>query len=341
TLDSLLTSIIDSVKSASVSLDNLSAYIDETSEVPEIVKSLIDGKSNENLEGVSLLSLKNASMLSYINNLGLILGSKLDSYNTKDSEKIKQIKDKAVESTVVQRVTLDRGVKSLEKKVNYQLEKLVNAYQRREKEQEDVVEKAKSKAKGSDDDDDNDDSEDDSEDEDDALTYRPDPSALLQKKSTKQNGDEEETEATATKYRPPKISAMLPPTSMSDPDKQSSSEKKQRNLQSMDEYLQSISDAPMVENSVGATIINKGRDMKSAKQLAKEAEIKRYEEENFTRLPNAQTKMSFKEKKRKARDEFMGEDWSMFNNDREFTGDKDGGVKKRKRVSAWERAKKR
>ncbi|GME78025.1 unnamed protein product [Ambrosiozyma monospora] len=112
-------------------------------------------------------------------------------------------------------------------------------------------------------------------------------------------------------------------------------------MQSMDEYLQDISEAATVESSIGATITDNGRGMKSAKQLAKEEEIRNYEEENFIRLPNAQTKENKREKMKRARNEFMGEDWSMFTNNREFEGQQNTQGKKKRRVSAWERAKKR
>ncbi|GME99677.1 unnamed protein product [Ambrosiozyma monospora] len=87
TVDTLLTSIISSLKTTSASLDNLSSFIDESNSHPELVKSLLKASStptSSHLEGVSLLTLKNTSLLSYINSLGLILGSRL---NALDSSK--------------------------------------------------------------------------------------------------------------------------------------------------------------------------------------------------------------------------------------------------------------
>lgn len=94
-----------------------------------------------------------------------------------------------------------------------------------------------------------------------------------------------------------------------------------------------------MEKSIGSTIINNGRDMKSRKQMEKEAEIQRYEEENFTRLPATKTKEDKRARAKRMRNEFMGEDWSMFDNN--MNPDEASGAKKRKRLSAWERAKRK
>ncbi|KAG7882247.1 hypothetical protein KL935_001404 [Ogataea polymorpha] len=318
----LLKSITESIELTSSSLDNVVSYLEDSEKIPDLVQSLVqESESSQEVEGVSLLSLKNNSMISYINNLLVILGSRISLIKDGDTEMF----DKAVKNSIVQRVTLDRGVKPLEKKLNYQLDKLVSAYQRREKEQNEVREKVHEMVHY----DSSEDSED-NEDEDEGLNYRPDASAFMKKDSKQETSEKEEDNG---KYRPPKIAAVLPPQTFSESD---TTHKRRRNLQSMDEYLEELSEAPAVEASIGSTIVNKGRDMKTKRQLEKEAEIQRYEEENFTRLPASQVKMSAKEKRKKQQNEFFGEDWSMFDNSRDVTTEK-----KRKRLSAWERAKRR
>ncbi|GMF07463.1 unnamed protein product [[Candida] boidinii] len=131
---------------------------------------------------------------------------------------------------------------------------------------------------------------------------------------------------------------MLPPTNPRDIDSNDNSGKRRRNLQSMDEYLAELGDAPTVEHSIGATIIDNGRSMKTDKDRKKEEEITRYEEDNFTRLPTKATKISAKEKAKKKKNEFFGEDWSMFDNTRDF---KESASRKRKPANAWDRAKRR
>lgn len=355
-LDQLLSTISESVDSTSSVVERLEQDFSLKGEdsYPEIIKSLIktiDPASSNALNSISLLSLKNSSLLGYVTDLALLLALRLQSLK---GEKNTNIDEKDVLSSVVtHRVVLEKGIKSLEKKINYQMEKMVNAYHRRVKEQEDLEQKMSKQEEQSDiseeeGEDKGDDEEEEEEEE--GLNFKPNPSALLsrgkaqEKQATSRNGysgedqpeDNEHETKSSEKYKPPKISAAA----FNDPDKQIKS-RKQRNLQSMDEYLQDISEAPTIEKSIGSTIINKGRDVKSRKQMEKEAEIQRYEEENFTRLPATKTKENKRERAKRMRNEFFGEDWSMFDNNMDINNNGNGTNKKRKRVSAWERAKRK
>ena len=350
-LDDLLLSISESVDSTASVLGKIENDFDlnNTEIQNELVNSLVktlDSSSNP-LDSLSLLSLKNSALLGYVTDLALLMALRLKSLKEQDKNSLNQERDNLLKSTVTNRVVLEKGVKSLENKMSYQLEKMVNAYHRREKEQDDVEKKINennasdvgdvgSSSEGSDG------GEEEEEEEEEGLNFKPNPSALLNRKNQNVNsgktmagGDDNEGEAKSNeKYRPPKISA----TAINDPDKQVKG-RKQRNLQSMDEYLQDISEAPSMEKSIGSTIINNGRDMKSKKQMEKEAEIQRYEEENFTRLPATKTKEDKRARAKRMRNEFMGEDWSMFDNN--MNPDEASGAKKRKRLSAWERAKRK
>lgn len=369
-LDEILSSIAESIDSTSTVVETLENdfSLEKKEEYPEIIKNILNtlesDSSSNSLDSVSLLSLKNSSLLGYVTDLALLLATRLESIKNVDEKKsIKEGKNDLLSSIVTNRVVLEKGVKSLEKKINYQLEKMVNTYHRREKEQEDlknkvseVDENAGSEAE-SEAENDGDDDDEEEEEEEEGLNFRPNPSALLKQgtfkgskesKESKQEydedgGEEEEdgssnsrAEKSKEKYKPPKISAAA----INDPDKETKG-RKQRNLQSMDEYLQDISEAPTIEKSIGSTIINNGRDVKSKKQMEKEAEIQRYEEENFTRLPTTKTKENKRERAKRMRNEFFGEDWSMFENGGRNDGNNTGGNKKRKRLSAWERAKRK
>lgn len=306
-VDSLLDTILQSVDGTTASIDSLIAGLDDK-EVPELISELRK-ETEDNSEGISLLTLKNLSLLGYLDTLAVIIGSKLESLTQDDDSKLK---DQSVTNSVVHRVTLDKGVKPLERKLNYQLDKLMDAYRRRKHEQEDLEKK-----KGQEGDVDE---EDEEFSEEEGLNFRPDASAL--RKSVTSSGND--------KYRPPKISAALPPTATQGKDK------RRRNLQSMDEYLESLADAPTVEGSIGATISNKGKEVKSKRQLEKEAQLTRYEEENFIRLPKTKTQTSQDEQKRR-RNEFMGEDWSMFENSRDISS----SLKRHKKQNAWRNAKRK
>ncbi|VEU21137.1 DEKNAAC102116 [Brettanomyces naardenensis] len=333
-VDKLLDNINDSIVSTSKSLDSLIEAIDGYgSEYPELVQHLkasVEGEGKGS-EGMSLLSLKNSSLLGYLDSLAAVIGTRLDSMKTDQSIEDDKAHERSVSSSVVHRVTLDKGVKPLEKKLSYQLDKLMDSYRRREREQKSVnMESARKSTKETEEEVDEEEEEDE-ELETEGLNFKPDPSSLL-KTARKEDGNEIGDE----KYRPPKISATLPPSNFSE--KAEKKEGRQRNLQSMDEYLQEVGDAPTVEGSIGATITNRGRDLKTKKQLEKEAEIKRYEEENFIRLPASKAKESGKERRKRMRNEFFGEDWSMFENARDIN---ESSGKRKKKQGAWQRAKKR
>lgn len=343
-LDSLLSNIADSIDSTSSVVDSLNEIFN-TANVPvypDLIEKLLKSTdSNNSLDSVSLLSLKNSALLGYVTDLTLLLALRLKSMKDKDSN-TNENHELILKSTVTDRVILEKGVKSLEKKMSYQLEKMVNAYHRREKEQEDIEKK---QLKKTDNEDVEEEEDEDEEEEEEGLNFRPNPRALLQGKTSESKkpidktddteADENSSNTNKEKYRPPKIAA----TSLNDPDKEIKT-KKQRNLQSMDEYLQDIGDAPSLEKSIGSTIINKGRDVKSKKQMEKEAEIQRYEEENFIRLPSTKTKENKNDRAKRLRNEFFGEDWSMFENNRDLN-DNGNAPKKRKRINAWERAKRK
>ncbi|CDK30045.1 unnamed protein product [Kuraishia capsulata CBS 1993] len=316
-LETLLTTILESVKTTTESLKNLEETLESGSANP------VEGTANK--EGISLLALKNSSMLSYVNSVVLFALAKLDALESKEGVDIDQI-DAIVKKTVEQRVVLERGVKPLEKKLGYQMDKLTRSFLRMQKDLKEAESKTVDEsADGS--------GSDDSEDEEDAFNYRPNAANFAQPKAGEvkrhdhndQDDAEGETETESTeKYKPPRISAMVPPTE----------EKPRRNrqkLQSMEEYLEEIGDTPMLESSIGSTILDHGRGVKTSKDVEKEREITRYEEENFTRLPENVTK-----KQKRKKDTFAGEDWSMFGNDKE--GER---FKSKKVKNTWEKAKRR
>lgn len=347
-VDQLLDGVSSSIKSTSKSVDALIEAIDSYGkEYPEMVENLRSSLAKHDTEnepkaaaaGVSLLSLKNASLLGYLDTLSLIVQSKLDALQI-GGDKVEEMRAQAVQNSVVHRVTLDKGIKPLEKRLNYQLDKLMDTYRRREREEEEAKEKAQAReedkrsesADGADSADSAEEDADMLENDSAGLRFRPNAAGFIRKGADKRH------EGAGAKYRPPKISAALPP-SMQEEQNESKQEGRQRNLQSMDEYLRQVGDAPSVEASVGATIINGGRDMKSQKQIEKEQEVTRYEEENFVRLPASKAKESKRDRDKRMRNEFFGEDWSMFGNSRDISDA--GGIKRKRKQSAWQRARKR
>lgn len=342
-VDELLKTIIAAVETTTGTVDSVAEKL--SNEVfPEIVTNMLESSSAKKPEGMSLLSLKNGSLLAYLNSIVLVLLERLDNL---DGNQNGDVRDTATKNSVIQRVTLEKGVKPLEKKLSYQVEKMVRAYTRMENEEQEADKKLKDKStqdsdsgsgSGSD-------SESLSDDEEDALAYKPDTRALSKlatssdrkSKFSKSKSDGKES---AEKYKPPKISAIAPPTTQKTYDEDSGPKAKSgRKLQSMEEYLRENSDLPQVEHSVGSQIVDHGRGgVKTQHERQKEKEIQEYEEANFTRLPQSKTKKNYKQKRADMMNNFAGENWSMFNNSRDLS---EGTSRKRKAGSAWDRAKRK
>lgn len=345
-VDELLKGIITSLDATKQSIDLILKTSDNEGDgYPDLIENLLQKLNIDKLEGVSLLSLKSHSLLSYLNNLVLIILARLERLSEEDHG-IEDAKLKSITNSVIQRVCLEKGIKPLEKKLNYQLDKMVRAYNRMEADESLAIKRAEqnneNNEQGSDDDEEDDES---SEQEDDVLSYRPDSAALAKLTQTKskskssasrESKDDDEPSESAEKYKPPKISAMAPPKA--DPTSTSTKSNNTRKLQSMEEYLRDNSDLPQLESSIGSTIVDNGRlGVKTDFDKKKEKEIQRYEEENFTRLPNTMTKKSFRQKQRDMANTFAGEDWSMFNNSRKL----EETSRKRKPGSVWDKVKKR
>ncbi|CAH6719365.1 U3 small nucleolar ribonucleoprotein protein Lcp5p [[Candida] jaroonii] len=317
-LNSILKGMIQSLDSSNESIEKLINNKDE--DTSKFIQDLLNNSENK-LENVSLLDLKNNSILSYINNLTLIILSQIQ--RIEGDEQVDDVREKAIENSIIQRITLEKGIKPLEKKLNYQLEKMIRSYNKMETDFNNSEQKQQvNAAKNSDDEENNDDSESESESEDE-LSYKPDASSLMKKPMSSSNDS----------YKPPKISAMAPPTN------NSSDGKSTKKLQSMEEYLKENSDLPMEEKSIGVNIVNHGRGgVKTSRDREKEKEIQTYEEENFTRLPTVQTKKDKYQKKRELQNTFAGEDFSIFNNNRNIN---ESTSRKRKNGSVWDKVKRR
>ena len=352
-LNALLKDINGSLAATSESLERLSelhsnSKIDEISESNELHKHLFSD-ARKPTEKVSLLSLKNGSMLGYLNSLVMLIGNRLD-------EKCKDPSaTDARERSIQHRVVLERGVKPLEKRLSYQLDKLTRAFVKMEKEYKDAEGRALEKSTllrhG---DDDEDSGDDDSSEEE--MAYRPNTSGIINtnKKSSHRveeataEGNEENEENEAGVYRPPKITAVLPPQQMHFEDRFDAREHKDRSnksrMQAMEEYIRESSDQPDWGASIGADIVNHGRGgIKSSRDTEKERKVTSFEEDNFTRLniTNKAEKRKQKQRERNARLNVIGgEDFGIFSSKRKLEDSTSRRGAKKTR-SAWDRAQRR
>ena len=366
-LGTILKSINGSLKTTLESVSKLEALYEEGQEDKsngfESMFGTKDNSSTSSKERVSLLSLKNGAMLSYVQSLLMIAHDKMDpGCKNPTGEKGRQL---AIEN----RVVLERGVKPLEKKLSYQLDKLIRAYRRMEKEYIDAERRAterlsridygdKSNSEAESDSDNNEsnsDSSDSEEEEEEEMSYRP--NVIKSKSISKGKGrkDEDDNKKQLNKdsiYKPPKISAMLPPTQASQhfEDKFNAKEHKDHSnrsrMQAIDEYLRDQSEQPDWESSIGANIVDHGRGgIKSLRDTERERRVTEYEEENFTRINhlgmNKAERKKMKQRERAARANIIGgEDFGIFNSKRKLEDSTSRRSNKRSKT-AWERAKKK
>jgi U3 small nucleolar ribonucleoprotein protein LCP5 len=295
-----------------VLLDNLTKSLSSAPEVSSEKDTLIPPR-----DGISLLDVKNELLLSYLQNLVFLIILKLR--NRDDGPRQSEdagIDDAVVKKLVELRVYLERGVRPLEGRLKYQIDKVLRAADDITRPSAPATNQVVSKKEDVDGDEveggseDSDDSEEESTngvalkaDEIDELAYRPQPSALIRPANT-----EREPQAVNGKngiYRPPRITATVMPTT-------NPREKEARKPQKsavLDEFVNTeLSTAPLAEPSIGSTILSGGRRIKSEREKIDDAERREYEESNYVRLP----KESKKERAKKAGRNnagYGGEEW--------------------------------
>ncbi|KAK4939071.1 hypothetical protein LTR10_020556 [Elasticomyces elasticus] len=279
-------------------------------------------------EGISLLDVKNDLLLSYLQNLAFLTILKLR--NGGDIEK-SEMGSEVVKKLVELRVYLERGVRPLENKLKYQIDKVTRAADdaerraaQRSNDAPAVSEKSTTKSANQGSDISDVDSEEEDDDDTEQLTGHmnedisaaPRPAALLRNQAaSKKDTASTKSRATATgAYKPPRITPTSMPESASN--RTNDQPARKRRSQLLDEYIdEELSTAPRAQPSIGSnsTIVKHGRGTMSSRDREKERERTDYEERNFVRLPAIS-----KAEKRKARlsgesnrrDLFGGEDWT-------------------------------
>lgn len=313
--------IAQSRNSLSTLLETLTSCLNSaTSSLPAAHKDALSGISIEPpQDGISLLDTKSEILLSYLHNLVFLIIFQLRQSSKQKSDESEPsndtLRDDAVKKLVELRVFLDRGVRPLEGRLKYQVDKVVKAAEdaeRTERTERPSKSKktAKPKAKDSGDEVSSGGSEDDSdsdEDEMDEMAYRPNVAAF-----SKAKVDLKQPQARAKReepsdgiYRPPKIM----PTSLPTTERREREDRRPRRSNVIDEFVNAeMSSAPMAEPSIGSTILAGGRETKTKKDRQWEADRARYEETNFVRLPKETKK---EESKRRGRDRqtYGGDEW--------------------------------
>ncbi|KAL0930596.1 u3 small nucleolar ribonucleoprotein [Colletotrichum truncatum] len=260
--------------------------------------------------GISLLDVKNELLLSYLQNLVFLILLKLRNAKKQSSGDDNSTKttDAVVRKLVELRLYLEKGVRPVEEKLRYQIEKILRAADDAER----SAQAAKaSKGVNSDDSDASDsDEESDGSDESDeeevkATNMQARPDAFVRPAAASA------TVAAAQKdgvYRPPRIAPTVMPS-----ERRERSDRRPHKSAVMDEFIETeMSTAPLAEPSIGTTIVSGGRRMKTAAERKDEDERREYEETNFVRLAKQSKKDKAKEAAktgRSGRMQFGGEEW--------------------------------
>ncbi|MCJ1275363.1 hypothetical protein MMC21_003166 [Puttea exsequens] len=279
-------------------------------------------------DGISLLDTKNELLLSYLHNLVFLILIKLRSQkeNANDSAD-DALGGEARKKLVELRVYLEKGIRPLEGKLKYQIDKLVlAATDATNKPASNGVARHLHAAKGAG-------AELGSEFDtftlpqaDSEQIYRPNPAAFVRPSQADKKADQGRTGI----YKPPRIT----PTALVSADRRQKPSKP-RTSHTVDAFIrEELDDAPIAEPSIGAGSGLRGREKEE------EEERRGYEEMNLTRLPGE------KKAKRRRPDEELSAGFGGLG-DVDF-GDLKSGKRKRREEGrgleigeGWEKRKKR
>ena len=322
----LLQNVSDSLSSAESSLPNskTGASLGASIEPP--------------VDGISLLDAKNDILLSYLQNLVFLmlfqlreLPSLKSGAGGSNGPVGSDVREQVIKKLVELRIYLDRGVKPLEGRLKYQLDKVIKAAEdatraergaqvfTKNKTREDVAshsddefasESGEDSSEDNDEDDEDDEDEEDEEEDDiDDMAYRPNVSAFSKNVESQARPEKESRKATSDGiYRPPRIMPTAPPTS----ERRERGERRPQKSNVIDEFVTAeMTSAPIAEPSIGSTIRAGGRQTRTRKDREHDAEQQVYEETNFTRLPKESNRERTKRRGRGAEGTFGGEEWKI------------------------------
>ncbi|KAK0627457.1 Sas10/Utp3/C1D family-domain-containing protein [Immersiella caudata] len=266
-------------------------------------------------DGISLLDVKNELLLSYLQNLVFLILLKLRQTKNGAAED-QELDDLVVKKLVELRLYLEKGTRPLEDKLRYQIDKMLRAADDVERAAKAAEETAKAGEPGSESESG---SEEGSDDEDaghgGSLNARKLPG--MQRAAPNLTGFAQEKEVTGVGrssdgsgvYKPPRIAATSMPTT----ERREKKEGKKMKSAVMDEFVaDELSAVPVAQPSIGTTIAQGGRKIKTERERRVEEERRHYEESNFVRLPTESKKDRAKRAKAEGgsrRMNFGGEEW--------------------------------
>ncbi|KXT08912.1 hypothetical protein AC579_2059 [Pseudocercospora musae] len=276
--------------------------------------------------GITLFDTKNEIFLSYLQalalrNLNIIRSIK----NGSDAEEAQKLSTEITKKLVEHRIYLERGVRPIEQKLRYQVDRVVKLADDEDraslqKTTQDTKTNGHAKRDESDDESNSDsDSVSDADLGGDMVGHAPRLATMTvgQQRDAKSAARAKSREGGV--YRPPRISATAMPTT----DRKEKAERRPARSGVLDEYVShELSQVPLAQPSVGSNLAAGGRRSKNAKQMREEAERREYEETNLVRLPAMSKKEKAKKGLGRQRDGgFGGEEWRGLGDSLDRIGD--------------------
>lgn len=271
-------------------------------------------------DGISLLDVKNELLLSYLQNLAFLILFKIRNGTATGESQEDDVYKSVVEKLVELRVYLERGVRPIEQRLKYTIDRYLQAAQNKKN-----APPPRTSTGHIRDPDASDVSDADSDADADGGPAQ-DPSttadgashvprlASLAKSTNTTKATKPSSSTNPGIYKPPRITPTAMPST--DPDARPASQRKRKSAL-MNEYItDELSSAPVAQPSIGSnnTILDRGRGGYTQRDLDAQRERTEYEERHFTRLPGESKAEKRKARKRGEdggrRDLFGGEDWT-------------------------------
>ncbi|KAI0903340.1 U3 small nucleolar ribonucleoprotein lcp5-like protein [Ustulina deusta] len=274
---------------------------------------------DETENGVSLLDVKNELLLSYLQNLVFLILIKIRNAKSDDAgsgNNSAEISDAVVKKLVELRLYLDKGVRPLEERLRFQLDKIIRAAddadrnEKMEKDSQDAESESGSESdEGGGDDDDADEAGRDLDNKTRSRADAKQGPSFSNFSAPVSVGMAAAAQNTTGVYRPPKITPTVMPTT----ERRERAERRPMKSATMNEYIaDELSTAPSALPSVGSNVAFGGRKMKTASEREEEQRRREFEETNFVRLPKEGKKQRAernKQERRSAKMSFGGEEW--------------------------------
>ncbi|KKK20207.1 hypothetical protein P175DRAFT_0503898 [Aspergillus ochraceoroseus IBT 24754] len=307
-------------------LENISALLEAFTASLETAGSSLPSTKRESpkdvsilppQEGISLLDTKCDLLLSYLQNLVFLTIFQLRGLSASgedsEDEATQPLRTQVTQKLIELRTYLDRGVRPLEARLKYQIDKVIKAAEDTERSEKGAQAATKKRTQESDSEQDSGSDasgseEEEDEDEINEMAYRPNVSAFSKNVEPQTKIEKfSHRDSSDGIYRPPKIM----PTAMPTTERKERKERGSRRSNVIDEFVSAeMSSAPVAEASIGSTIVSGGRYTKSKKEREHEAERTRYEETNFIRLAKESKKeLAKRGASRRAEGTFGGEEW--------------------------------